>query len=374
MMVARLAPITLPDIADWLPPHEALRIVGEALGDEYFAKDAIRERLLGGKITAAAESRAWEDYPEGSTGPALIPDVIWSRVSTGPMAHLWMAGDMAVSIGYYDGHFNVVIRYYGVKFDPDGIRALVANAPKPPSTQSPARVKPELSDMGAHGGGMAERAKPVQRQVSAEEFASWWSPLQATRYAVTCVGSLGTARNALWSRLYSGLIEAAATATTAQIGTQTPKSSRQPELIPPTFWRAKSGQPGAEFWNGSDIDFFIRDTLFEYFGVKLNPNDVRSTFLRAPAELGAPKEDETPKFPPELPAEPPQKGPPVADEHLRAWYDLYQKVYSGTAADTEGNAHASAQGMFPGKSVSRERIRALRGAQKRGRKPTDSAK
>jgi hypothetical protein len=68
-----------------------------------------------------------------------------------------------------------------------------------------------------------------------------------------------------------------------------------------------------------------------------------------------------------------EKGPPVSEQHLKAWFDLYKQVYQG-AADTEANALKSAAGMFPGKLVSRDRVRALRGAQKRGRKPNEPAK
>lgn len=64
------------------------------------------------------------------------------------------------------------------------------------------------------------------------------------------------------------------------------------------------------------------------------------------------------------------KGPRVSGAHLKAWYDLYRTVYG----DDTPEAHSvkSAQGMFSDKSVSRERVRELRGPQKRGRKPTGS--
>jgi hypothetical protein len=362
MMVERPA-ITVADIADWLQPHKALRIVAEALGDEFIAKEAIVQRLAGGKIAAATESRAWENYPKGATGPILMAPEIWTGVRTRVMGHLWVAGDMSIHLNYYDGHSDVVLRYYGVRFDPAGIRALVANAPKPPSTQSPERVKPELPDKGALGGGMAAPAKPVFRQVGAEEFASWWSPLEAIAYATTCVGSIGDAREAIWSRLRNGLIESASIAATARIGNRAPTPSREPEAIPPNFWQTKKERLGSAFWNAGDVSFFVNDRLFECFGVRLNPEDIRSTLQPQEAAPGAPQEE----------LETPQKGQPVAEGHLRAWYDLYCQVYSG-AQDTEANALKSAQGMFPGKSVSRESIRALRGAQKRGRKPTDTAK
>jgi hypothetical protein len=38
--------------------------------------------------------------------------------------------------------------------------------------------------------------------------------------------------------------------------------------------------------------------------------------------------------------------PPVSEEHLRAWFDLYQRVYTG-ADDTELMAMRSAAACFP---------------------------
>jgi hypothetical protein len=65
-----------------------------------------------------------------------------------------------------------------------------------------------------------------------------------------------------------------------------------------------------------------------------------------------------------------QRGPRVAEDQLRAWYELYKRAFPG-AADTEPNAIKSAMGMFHNKSVPRSMIRELRGTQKPGRKPRD---
>jgi len=61
---------------------------------------------------------------------------------------------------------------------------------------------------------------------------------------------------------------------------------------------------------------------------------------------------------------------PVSDAALKAWYEAYKLAYSGNS-DTEASAIKSASGCFPDKAVSRQKIRDLRGEQKRGRKPRD---
>jgi len=148
-MMAEQAAITLADIAEWLPAPETLRIVAESFGDdEYVAKRAILHRLIGGMLTAAAENQAWQNYPKGSTGPTLIGVEFWSHTVRDAIDQMWAAGDLVVHRSYYDGSGDVVVRYYSVKFDPAGVRALVANAPKKqpapvttPSAETPAKDK-----------------------------------------------------------------------------------------------------------------------------------------------------------------------------------------------------------------------------------------
>jgi hypothetical protein len=222
---------------------------------------------------------------------------------------------------------------------------------------------------------MPSTADQTERAISAEELASWWAPSEALDYAATCVGGRTAAANAIWQRLVGGLIETAASTSSATPKGQAPIPKWTPELIPRSLWKQFS-KHGSNFWGAGDVRFFLsgsgRSVVIQCFGIKLYPADVRRTL---PPPRPAPKRIwvEKPAESEPVKAEPEQKGPPVAEGHLKAWYELYRQVYSGPA-DTEGNAIASAQGMFPGKSVSRDRIRALRGTQKRGRKPTDAAK
>jgi hypothetical protein len=70
-------------------------------------------------------------------------------------------------------------------------------------------------------------------------------------------------------------------------------------------------------------------------------------------------------------AEDEDRGPPVSEELLKQWYAVYRRAYYG-ANDTLANAIKSARGMFPGKFVSRDRIRKIAGGRVRGRKPGSS--
>ena len=221
---------------------------------------------------------------------------------------------------------------------------------------------------------MTSATDPTEREISAEELASWWTPQEALAYAATCVNGRSAASNAIWQRLVGGLIESVAATSSLTRKDRAPVPSWKPELIPQRFWK-KFSQHGSDFWDAGDVRFFLSgsgtSSVYQAFNIKLNPADVRESLpppRPPPKKLWVKKPIE-----PEKPAqaveelEPEQKGPSVSPDHLRAWFDLYQRVYSGPA-DTEANALESARGMFPGKSVSRERVRELRGSQKRGRK------
>jgi hypothetical protein len=99
-----------------------------------------------------------------------------------------------------------------------------------------------------------------------------------------------------------------------------------------------------------------------HFNVKFNPEQVKR--VAAPhqtmqaATTAQSLEDDTLA----------SKGPPVSPAHLKAWYEVFQKVYGGSAEDTLDNALKSARGMFPGRFVSRDRVRDLAGGRSPGRK------
>ena len=93
-----------------------------------------------------------------------------------------------------------------------------------------------------------------------------------------------------------------------------------------------------------------------HFDVRFEPNGIHNivaTVSRPPESRDSVRQNEAAN-------ETVSKGPPVSDDHLWAWFEVYKRVYTGSA-DTEAMALKSATGMFPGKSVTREKIRALRG-------------
>jgi len=126
------------------------------------------------------------------------------------------------------------------------------------------------------------------------------------------------------------------------------------------------------FWDSGDVLFsrfsYSLSTpteTFRFFDVRFDAAVIGKMFP-APAQREA-SITEPPREPTDAEEGPKQKGPPVSEAALTAWYAAYRLAYVGSE-DTLAKAYASAEGMFPGKFVSRERIRRLAGGRKPGRK------
>jgi hypothetical protein len=250
--------------------------------------------------------------------------------------------------------------------------------------------------------GMASSALPEdgEGEIKPADIENWYTPIEACAYARRCVGAKG-ASNAVWRLLEAGLIEAVANSASRTPKDSAPIARTTPVRIPERHWKSYTDH-GSDLWSGGYARFWVvrkgydSGTTYQYFGIRLNPHDVRSNLpaprppdaiaVKATPAVTVSHPSDTPIAPAALAATSPadqatsdvpdndvaNKGPPVAPDHLKAWFDLYRRVYSGSS-DTEANALVSARGMFPGKSVSRDSVRALRGTQKRGRKATDTA-
>jgi hypothetical protein len=194
--------------------------------------------------------------------------------------------------------------------------------------------------------------------ITAEEFATWLTP----NAALESLKHLGrrTALITIFERLKYEHIRSVARKFNFK------QDSGEFLTLGGSIWRdGERGIAVSEFWETGDITIQVRERSATYgsqeyplalFGVRLDPAGIQE--LR-PAVTSADSETATPA--------PSTKGPPVAEPLLKAWFELYSRAYQGSA-DTEDVAVRSAQGMFPGKSVARQRVRHLRGAQKRGRK------
>jgi hypothetical protein len=213
-------------------------------------------------------------------------------------------------------------------------------------------------------------AQPNPKVEIANYAKTWLRPHEALAILNAAYKKIDTSKHLLIERLRSGAILAVAEAST-WIGGEHPHRTGPIGITSDQwlYWRPQTG-----FWEAGDMQLHLghyRGSIYSvevrFNGVRFDPETVADL-----AALAANDADVEIKGTPEPDAK--QSGPPVPEAHLEAWYELFQKVYGGTAKDTEAFAHQSALGMFPDKSVTRRRIRELRGEQKRGRKPSEPAK
>ncbi|HVP83881.1 MAG TPA: hypothetical protein VMS78_04075 [Rhizomicrobium sp.] len=202
-----------------------------------------------------------------------------------------------------------------------------------------------------------------------EEIETWATPKEVLDAVSKHMGSPSSARQTILERLRHGIIAAYATHAGAQRGPHSETLKRAPIPVVKELWGVLANNPyndRDDVWRSGDFKHTATPSRLNeapntviYFGVRFHP-DWRKELL--------PKETTTPTA--DLPPE--TKGPTVSQAALKAWFEAYQIAFPDSA-DTEATAVTSAQGCFPGKSVSREAIRRLRGEKKRGRK-TQSAK
>ena len=134
----------------------------------------------------------------------------------------------------------------------------------------------------------AERA--VEQEITAEELADWFTPMQAWTYAAMIVGQKG-ATNAIWERLKGGMIDAVAATSSVREGDGNPIATNDPTRIPKQYWQYCS-QTGTDLWGAADVRFFIPTRVrrtsssltVRCFAIKLNPVDVRATLPPLPPE------------------------------------------------------------------------------------------
>lgn len=147
--------ITAEELATWLTPHHALSLVVQAYGDSISVEGAIIQRLSGGMIHAVAGHAAWDHNDLRKTGVA-IPSIYWVQYARIHHEDFWQTSDIRLYISNIDGRYNSGhIAYFGVRFEPEGVRELLASAPKKSAT-GPEQQEPEDEDQGQKGPPVSE--------------------------------------------------------------------------------------------------------------------------------------------------------------------------------------------------------------------------
>lgn len=203
------------------------------------------------------------------------------------------------------------------------------------------------------------------------DYEKWLTPKQAILLLDPTDNGGSLWRSALLERLRGGRVEAVAEGVQLS-GSRAPAAPRNqmgPSTVAPKIWDSVD-------WN--DRVFFSGDLTHEehfgafdilrtrFFNVRFRPDDINAMVPKPLAPITAdPVRTEIPST-----KAAPDERKPVSPANLTVWADIYNKIYGGTPVDTLDFAWESAKGMFPDKSVSRDRVRALVGGnRKSGRKP-----
>jgi hypothetical protein len=207
------------------------------------------------------------------------------------------------------------------------------------------------------------------RDLTPEIVASWLVPEAAVEILSKGLGiKEDDARHVILERLRSGKIRAAAKSSKWE---NEPRIKETAEiLVEPNYWERYACTPG--FWKTGDIKFGLGhiNSSFSYVsvwyhGIRFDPIAVRAIIPAATpsipvdSPLAESKSESDPDY---------RKLPAVSQAHLKSWYEVYRAVYGGSAEDTLDSALSSARGMFPGRFVSRDRVRDLAGGRTPGRK------
>jgi hypothetical protein len=205
------------------------------------------------------------------------------------------------------------------------------------------------------------------RDLTADDIADWLTPSQAIEILYAEFKDYSLCIRTLLGRLRGGMVQAVSGHTLIQrAGTDSRKSFY---AIPSDHWN--NVETNSAGWTTGDFAYEFREhgrssyLTAQHYGVRFEPQGVHAIVFGS-ATSASPAGRQVPIEPAPKP-EPEPEGIPVSDAHLQAWFEFYKKVYN-EAEDTEERALESARMNFQGKSVSRERVRALRGSQRRGPK------
>jgi hypothetical protein len=244
--------------------------------------------------------------------------------------------------------------------------------------ERPVKVRPSgaFSVVRFRRTGMAFSLPPHSPAVNLSG-SRWLKPSEALARAQAALDDRKASIETIVNRLGAGLLKASYESVAWEYASRAPKLD--PNYVEPVYWKYYEGSTQSPYvWSTGDLRLYLgnalntmvdNSTVVTFFGVKIQREGIDEIVGNA-----LPHPEPTPRASPTLStdiveSEPPSNGPPVPEAHLQAWYEVYKQAYGGSSIDTEDFAHKSARGMFPNKSVTRKRIRDLRGNQKVGRKP-----
>jgi hypothetical protein len=137
--------LTDEDIADWLTPGQAVKILDTAFQKSYLSKQALLGRLAGGMAEAVSQQTVRNDGASGSWRSLLqkIPAEDWRKIQSTDTC--WITGDLIFRRRLPSGTGDETVSHYAVRIEPQGVRAMIATgaSAKDPAVKTPSPVLAE---------------------------------------------------------------------------------------------------------------------------------------------------------------------------------------------------------------------------------------
>jgi hypothetical protein len=162
--------LTLEDIADWLTPAQAVKILDAAFQKSYLSKQALLGRLAGGIAEAVSEQTVKNDGAGHAQRGRFqkIPAEDWRRIQTTDTC--WITGDLIFRRRSSSGMGEETVSHYAVRFEPQGVRSIIGNtgtSAKQPPAEAPA-LEPSLERSEP------EPSEPRGPPVSSAHLQAWF--------------------------------------------------------------------------------------------------------------------------------------------------------------------------------------------------------
>jgi hypothetical protein len=134
------------DIADWLTPGQAVKLLDAVFQKSYLSKQALLGRLAGGLAQAASEQTVKSDGAGRSSRDLFqkIPAEDWRRIQTTDTC--WITGDLIFRRRSPSGTGDETVSHYAVRFEPRGVRAIVGTTGTPAEEPAAEAASPETSE------------------------------------------------------------------------------------------------------------------------------------------------------------------------------------------------------------------------------------
>jgi hypothetical protein len=121
--------LTAEEIAGWLTPRQAIEILDAAYENKVsLSRRTLLERLQGGMVQAISNHSVFSNRARREI-LYKIPSEDWGNVDTSN--NFWTNGDLIYSRRDHGLGDRTTIRHFDVRFEPQGVRAIVASAALP---------------------------------------------------------------------------------------------------------------------------------------------------------------------------------------------------------------------------------------------------